>query len=389
MNVLMLSNLFPPDVLGGYELLAADVARKLGLRGHRVDVLTTGRPRATDPDWVHRRLELVRPFGTEAGLERGRHLRLGWAHRAVAREIAAGGRFDAVLVMSLRRLGFHAVRALSRLSLQPVFCLNDEWPLAHRPGLARTPLRGWGLGLLERLPPFADRTWAGVRTDRSLFISGALRARFKDQGAPFDGPVCLQGVDLGRFSPRAPRPFSGTPRLLFVGRLDREKACDHAIDALSALHRSGHAAQLTIAGRGSEESALRAHAEALGVSDAVTWLGQVARGDLTDVYRSHDVFLFPSRWDEPAGLTHLEALACGVPVVANPRGGVAEMLAHEEECLVAKDGVAMAAAALRVGADAALRHSMHRAGLKMVRERASLDRYVDAIERLLRSAADH
>ena len=89
----MVSNLFPPDVLGGYELLAADVAKDLRGRGHDVQVLTSGEPRRDDPAWVHRQLSLVRPFGEAPSLDRVRHL---FAGREQQRRVEVALHRDAV-----------------------------------------------------------------------------------------------------------------------------------------------------------------------------------------------------------------------------------------------------------------------------------------------------
>jgi len=386
-KVLLLSNLYPPDVFGGYELIARDVVLHLKRRGHDVHVLTSGVQRARDPKWVHRDLRLVRPFGTPAGLERTRHLALALHHRWAVRRLLSRHTFDVVLVMSLRRMGFHAIRELSQHGVDPVFCVNDEWPLAFCPGDAATDRRRSVFAALERLPWLRSRTWHGQSSGNSLFISQALRERVREGGAPFDGETCLQGVDLDQFFARGERAFGDPIRMLFVGRLDREKACDHAIDALAALRDRGVRARLTIAGRGVEEASLRSHAERSKVGDAVDWLGQVPHASLPRIYREHDVLLFPSRWAEPAGLTHLEALASGVPVVVHATGGVAEMLEHERDCLFAAEGTSMARAVLRLRDDAGMRARLNRGGIRTARAKASLENYVDRIESRLRAVA--
>jgi glycosyltransferase involved in cell wall biosynthesis len=74
-------------------------------------------------------------------------------------------------------------------------------------------------------------------------------------------------------------------------------------------------------------------AERLGVRDKVAMRDAVAARQLPDVYRDHDVLVFPTVWDEPSGLVPLEAMATGCVVVATGTGGSAEYLEEERNCL--------------------------------------------------------
>jgi glycosyltransferase involved in cell wall biosynthesis len=82
------------------------------------------------------------------------------------------------------------------------------------------------------------------------------------------------------------------------------------------------------------------------------------------LYRSADVVLFPSEWNEPFGIVGLEAMACAVPVVATGTGGSGEYLAHESNCLLFEKGDpdALADAVRRLAGDAGLRRRLVAAG---------------------------
>jgi glycosyltransferase involved in cell wall biosynthesis len=391
MRVLLLTNLFPPDTLGGYELLAADVAHALRARGHDVEILTTAGDRAyPDEEQVHRRLRLVRPFGSPASLDRVRHALAAGAQRGVVRQLLRERPpFDVALVMSLRRLGLHAVREVERQGLRTVFCFNDEWLLAHRPGEGSTPARRWLWSTAERTL-LSARTWRGVDFERAVYVSGATRDALRRGGAPVpDGKVAWQGVCPNTFAARPYRPVEESPRLLFAGRVHPTKGCDVALETLAELARAGVRATLSVAGTGEPEelARLRVLAERLEVSEQVRWLGFVPRGELGALYRASDVFLFPSRWNEPAGLTYLEAMSCGVPVVAMPTGGARELLVHEGNSLTVSDAEGMARAVKRLMMDPSLARSLVEGAHRTLRERASLDRYVTTIEGELRLAA--
>lgn len=382
LRVLLVSNLFPPDVLGGYELLARDVALALRARGHAVEVLTTGPKRAEDPEWVHRDLTLVRSFDAPPSLDRIAHARIARREEARAATVLDRGGYDVALVMSLRRLGMHACRAIARAGVPSVFLFNDDWLLAHRPGEARTKARRAMWTALERAG-LGARTWKGVTIDRAVYVSEAIRAALVDGGAPVPrGVVCFQGVDREVFAPRPSRPVGPSPKLLYTGRVHPTKGVDVAIAALAEVRARGLDASLTVAGTGAKDELDRLDriAGELGVRAHVDFRGFIPRTSLGDVYRAHDVFLFPSLWEEPAGLTYLEAMACGVPVVAIARGGAKEILRDHENAIVAEDAGGLAAGVIELAEQPALVARIVKDGDWTVRERASLDRYVDAIE---------
>ncbi|MDP9431255.1 MAG: glycosyltransferase [Actinomycetota bacterium] len=135
------------------------------------------------------------------------------------------------------------------------------------------------------------------------------------------------GVDTALFTPhgqREPRP-GDRRRLLFVGRLVQRKGIGNAISALADVP----GAELVVAG-GPEPAYLEADpevqrlgrlAEQHGVAERVTFRGRVARADLPPLLRSADAVICVP-WYEPFGIVPLEAMACGVPVIASAVGGL-------------------------------------------------------------------
>jgi glycosyltransferase involved in cell wall biosynthesis len=139
------------------------------------------------------------------------------------------------------------------------------------------------------------------------------------------------GVDTAVFTPRGPvAPRSGRPRLLVLGRLVERKGQEDAVRALAAVPD----AELVVVGgppagavdADPEVRRLRAVAAALGVADRVVFAGSVARDDVPAWIRSADVVLAVP-WYEPFGITPLEAMACGRPVVATAVGGLQDSVA--------------------------------------------------------------
>jgi glycosyltransferase involved in cell wall biosynthesis len=131
-------------------------------------------------------------------------------------------------------------------------------------------------------------------------------------------PVLELGIDA--VEPHRARPLEqGRLRLLHVGRGVRTKGLRDVIRAMAAL-RDLPGVTLTSAGSGEEIALCQAEAERLGVADRITFLGRVPRADIEGLYRSHDLFVFPS-FREPAGGVLYEAMRHGLPVITAARGG--------------------------------------------------------------------
>jgi glycosyltransferase involved in cell wall biosynthesis len=135
-------------------------------------------------------------------------------------------------------------------------------------------------------------------------------------------PVDLKGI---RAAARGPKVQSGPgPHLLAMGRLSREKGFDLLIGALAQVRERFPAAELTLAGAGREEPALRALCRELRVDAAVNFAGHV-KNPYT-LFPGATLFVLPSRHEGmPNAL--LEAAAAGLPIVATPAsGGVVDLL---------------------------------------------------------------
>ncbi|HEX7744383.1 MAG TPA: glycosyltransferase [Micromonosporaceae bacterium] len=140
--------------------------------------------------------------------------------------------------------------------------------------------------------------------------------------------VVPSGVNDEVFSPYGPiAPRTDRPRVLTVGRLVERKGFQ---DVIRAMRFVPDAECVVVggpppAGLSDDPQARRllAAAEAAGVADRVRLVGAVPKEDMPRWYRSADV-LVAAPWYEPFGLTPLEAMACGVPVIATAVGGLTD-----------------------------------------------------------------
>lgn len=164
--------------------------------------------------------------------------------------------------------------------------------------------------------------------------------------------VIHPGVDLGFFTPADSPMRAELPTFLYLGRLKRYKCVDVIVRAMKSLRSEGIAARLVIAGRGDDESRLRALSDSLGVADIVDFAGFVSETEKRDLFRRvwANVFTSPK---EGWGITNLEAAACGTPTIASDSPGLRESVVDGDTGYLVPHGdvLALAAAMRRLAVD--------------------------------------
>ena len=209
-----------------------------------------------------------------------------------------------------------------------------------------------------------------------------------------DRIVGLQTVD--RISQaenaRLDRGARGGPlRLLYAGPLHGDRGVHTLLEAaeLVAGRRGTGALTVTVAGDGPEAYVERLLQLAGRSRVPTAFLGPGPRQELAALYRGHDALVCPSTREEPFGITHLEAMASGTPVISTTLGGPGEFLEHCSNALVfdAGDAGDLASRIEALLDRPELRARLGRAGRETVERRFSLERYVGDLERFIEEAA--
>jgi glycosyltransferase involved in cell wall biosynthesis/predicted metal-dependent phosphoesterase TrpH len=176
-----------------------------------------------------------------------------------------------------------------------------------------------------------------------------------------------RGVDVERFDPaKADRgAFPGEIKVLYSGRLTREKGVDLLAETFLRAHAADPRLHLLLAGGGPEEGELR---ERLG--ERATFLGWLSGEELPRAYASADAFLFCSSTDT-YGQVILEAAASGLPIVAVAEGGPAALIENRHTGLLClPDPDHLAGALLQLASAPQLRRALGAAGARAARERS-------------------
>lgn len=179
--------------------------------------------------------------------------------------------------------------------------------------------------------------------------------------------VIPNGVNLKKFNDCTGKlVFEGDPAILYLGYLSKFKSVDLLICAIYRLRSELPNMKLHIVGQGGQP-ALELLAKKKQVEKTVIFHGQANPEDTPLYYRSADFCVFPSRRDS-AGLTLLEAMASGTPVIASNRGGTQEIIHQGESGILfdPDDADALPKAILALSQDSDLRKRISNNALKTV-----------------------
>jgi len=217
-----------------------------------------------------------------------------------------------------------AVLAYSKLSGRPLVVPSFEnLAVADKYGAA------WAAAMRASISPYVRAASlaiaANAGAEDNLRWAGATNGRLARM------MFGTWGVDTSEFSPDGPRATltDGAPAIVFLGRIERAKGI---FDLVAAMPRvlERVKAELVFIGDGPDAEGLQAAVREAGLGAGVRLLGPVKNNEVPSYLRSATVLAAPSRttrkWAEQLGMSAIQALACGVPVVSTPSGSIAEFI---------------------------------------------------------------
>jgi glycosyltransferase involved in cell wall biosynthesis len=248
-------------------------------------------------------------------------------------------RFDVLEADHMPYLQIFVLRAIVSLKRKRlVVTWHEVWGKAYwREYLGRTGGIAWLIELLAMRLPDEIIAASPQTADRLRAILGR-RAVIT---------VAPNGINLDAI--QAACPVAATTDLVVVGRLISHKRIDMLLEAMALLHADGRSVTCRVIGDGPERAALHDQAQSLGLQDAVEFRHDVhEQKELYSLMKSARLFAFPSV-REGFGIAVLEALACGLPVVATsaPNNLARHLLARSPRGVICAPSAVAFADALR------------------------------------------
>ena len=337
--------------LGGSSVVATELGLALVERGHQVHFVCAGVP------------ERLRPFLNERPASRMPGLlfhevtvdeyllpNMGSYPLALANRLAQVTREHDLQLWHLHYGVPHAVSAwLAQQLVQSPSPGSQRSPASELPSLGRSSgagrsvktvltLHGTDVTGVGQSPSLREVHGFALRRCDALTVPSAFlrQAAFDQLGLPTDTSIDVipNFVNTDVFCPAPTAPNAGlgsaVPRpftLCHASNFRPVKRIDDIVQILAAVRRATtQPVQLILVGDGPERPRIEALVQSLGLSQDVEFLG--IQSPLTRTLQRSDVFLLPSQ-NESFGLAALEALSCGVPVIASHVGGLPEVIPED------------------------------------------------------------
>ncbi len=335
-RICFITNLYPPETIGGAETSVRTIAEALAERQYEVSVVTTASnddARAGDgsfceqqngvsvhrftpwnlytpfeyreqPGWKKPLMHLIDLWNPQAGRTVNRLL------GDLAPDIVHVHNFGGLSPAVFRAAAAHA----------PVIQTLHDYRLLHvDPGMF---LGGAQRELDVLMRPFRayNRRTVEPYLDRVLAPSQFMIDKHEETGFFDDVPTSVLRLGIPRDEQATPGAVADPLRVLFVGQLARPKGVDVLLDALAYLDSN---IRVDIVGRGEAREQLEAQAAG---DKRVTFHGFVSETDLAAFYQEATVTVVPSRWNDNSPMVIYESLARATPVVGSDMGGIPELI---------------------------------------------------------------
>jgi len=343
LKILICSNLFPPYVLGGAELIAYKQAKVLKALGHDVRIFC-GRVGGN----------MIRPYRIRVEKDEFHKTQVSLSPRDISGDlwdfhnqkitqefsrVLEGFSPDIVHFHNLVGLSVRMIDECYNRRIPTVLTLHDYWGVCFK----NTMLKNDGsvcmkggfdcLDCKETLlgqPPLPSPVRNSHillslnKVDRFIAPSHYLAERYAANGIPREKISVIQnGIDLERF--KAVQKKNDMLTLGFIGYLGKHKGVEFLLRSLTLLDDI-EKVRLLVVGDGEEAGCLKSLCRELGLDRFVTFYGFMENERIPEIYKKIDVLVVPSVWPENSPVTITEAMASGIPVIASEIGGIGELV---------------------------------------------------------------
>jgi predicted O-linked N-acetylglucosamine transferase (SPINDLY family)/glycosyltransferase involved in cell wall biosynthesis len=328
-KILVVTNLFPPQELGGYGRQLWEFTAGLAARGHEVLILTSDSPYLDKPadesemvleGRVRRVLGLIgqwRDGGTFLVGGPAEQARIIYNNAAVVLKTTVEFRPDFVLLGNLDFMGVALVQKLIERGIPVIHSLANQTPGYTQKECFRSALYTLA----------ACSNWLGQNFIKQGFSVPRMETVYP-------------GAKIDRFY-RYFLPDCRRLRIAYASLMMPYKGPQLLVHALIQLHNAGVDFDAEIAGDTTDQTFVDSLAKVVaqcGLSKKVKFIGYQGRRGVADLFARSNVLAFPSEFEEPFGITQVEAMASGLIVVTSGRGGTREIVQHGINGLVFEAG---------------------------------------------------
>ena len=392
MKIVVLSDLYPPYYKGGHEIRCKVIADGLSEKGHEVYVLTSkyGVNGQSKDNKIYRLLYYLDEGSAE-----------GIGRRYVQIKIALTGRLNYLITKKvIKHIKPDIIYAgqLSGISIFPMRAIQScDIPIVHHLGnyffvelvemcvMEKNSLKRFYRKLIHGFNNIDDFDFKHI-----LVVSKAVKRTYVESGFSADNISIIppRGIAsaLIRKEYNKNIKFHGEQiKLLYVGRLSKEKGVDTALKTVGHLTSKFGMKNLTldIIGEGDKkyEENLYVLSDSLSLKGYVNFRGKLLPEEVLREYNNYDILLVPSIW-EAFGLIIIEAMSQGLPVIASRVGGISGIIKNEETGLLVAPGdpVRMAEAVKKLVNNPSLYEKLSRKGIKRVQEEYTNEKIIKKIE---------
>lgn len=357
MKIAIVSKYFPPDIRGGGEISAYNLAQGLAEQGMEVHVITSrnihevaGSKFTLHPVFdVKSSLKIFEPLVHNEFFYKS-------SFNALDKFLSKHGDFDLLNAWNMYSIP-GTVRAAKRHGIPSVITVNSHWLTCPSGQMTRNdPSICTGeCGLASMFQCFSSmgfpeniigplyskqlmrkRLSFAEKADAVVSISRSIESYVTNLFKPEKSYVIHNIVEIDRYKQLPKEEFKSD--ILFLGNLEKPKGCEYLIKSMTGIVKKRPDIKLRIIGRGAEEPLLKRLSNSLKLEKNISFEGFVDYEKIPSYYASTSVVVFPSIWPEPFGRISVEAMASGKPVVAARVGGIPEVVEHEKTGLLVEPG---------------------------------------------------
>jgi L-malate glycosyltransferase len=382
------SELLTDHLPHGDGLVSHTLISRLAERGHQLYIAAVRTDLQNEmPHGAH-----LYDLKTQPGDGVASRLHYMWRVRKLFQSLQVKTKFD--LVHQLNPVFTGVSIALAGCGL-PVLLgpLYSRWP--GDPTALSSSRHGWQSSLLEKGRTLTALLQQNLADCLLPATTGALQQIVRGPKCPSSVEIFPPGVDSTTFCPGPPAKaysandgVSGPVTILFLANVLRRKGIFDLLQAFERVVQRCPRSQLTISGTGPQLAEAQSMALTMHGRDQVRFAGHQSRAGTIALYQSADIYCLPSH-GEPYGITAMEAMSCGKPLVVTDAGGLGGLVDNQGGVRVpVADPERLADALCTLIADPARRRAMGEHNRSRVLETMTWDRVVDRLEEIYIATID-